>query len=160
MILWPPRLVPSTVGKTGVTSGHLVRMKTVWGVGGPHSAAQAKKNNKKNIAGRNFFNIQHCGGHLTGHVMTVEAQQRDERRDAVEHVQNPNQDYLTFGSQQRFSASLSVRFHSRNTHRLIQSVCLSVRPTILPQLKFSISNLIPAEQLTGRSVRSSCAVKR
>lgn len=101
------------------------------GGGGPHSAAQAKKNNKKNIAGRNFFNIQHCGGHLTGHVMTVgEALQRDERRDAVEHVQNPNQDYLTFGSQQRFSASLSVWFHSSNTHRLIQSVRLSVRPSV------------------------------
>lgn len=40
--------------------------------------------------------------------MTVgEALRRDECRDAVEHVQNPNQDYLTFGSLQRFSASLS-----------------------------------------------------
>lgn len=131
MILWPPRLVPSTVGKTGVTSGHLVRMKTVWGVGGPHSAAQAKKNNKKNIAGRNFFNIQHCGGHLTGHVMTVgEAQQRDERRDAVEHVQNPNQDYLTFGSQQRFSACcLSGSTAATLTASSNPSVCLSVRPS-------------------------------
>lgn len=133
--------------KTGVISGQLgVERKkgSVTQLPGPD-----------NIAGGLFLEYSAVGWPSdwapTGHVMTVgEALQRDGCRDAVEHVQNPNQDCLTFGSQQRFPASLSGSTASP-PHPVHLSVC--------QRLKFSISNLIYAEPLTGRRVFSSGAIK-
>lgn len=91
--------------------------------------------------------------------MTVgEVLQRDKHRDAVEHVQNPNQDYLTFGSQQRFSALLS----DSAAVTLTDSFRPSVRPPAAQIFNFksnlcqAINRLMRVFKLCNKTLIQSC----